>query len=103
MKHTKDILIISSLFIGLAIALTCESSSKDNYGSGKCSWDTNLAYGKNYCRGSRKCQYCYGKGWNYNPYDSGIIKCSACNNTGDCSYCRGTGVCSKCGGRKYQY
>lgn len=68
------------------------------HGSGNCE-AFDLGSYKDKCRGSTKCQYCLGDGYNYVAGNK--VKCVNCYNPGrgDCRYCKGTGKCGLCNGK----
>ena len=44
------------------------------------------------CHGTGTCDFCNGKGYNYNPYvPSDTILCTSCGGNGRCSFCDGKG------------
>ena len=82
-------------------------------GEKKCYNFFSYSSSKYYCRGTRKCQWCNGKGW-FSAFGD-RVPCPNCYTPGRsgyngndvygdglCSYCSGTGVCSHCDGTGYE-
>lgn len=56
------------------------------------------------CKGSRKCQYCYGEGSGVCGACLGLLDhCMSCGGTHVCKYCRGSGICHHCNGEGVMY
>lgn len=86
---------IISEFDGLAA--TVESSSSSSSGGGQPFTCTG-------CKGSRKCQYCYGEGSGVCGACLGLLDhCMSCGGTHVCKYCRGSGICHHCNGEGVMY
>ncbi|MBN1130183.1 MAG: hypothetical protein JXA71_14420 [Chitinispirillaceae bacterium] len=93
-----------------AALISCARDEKrgERYDPRECPFCVTAKGTCSYCKGTKKCQFCHGKGKRVTVVpdlpEKGIAKsryeeqCPFCGGKGECTYCGGSGSCRVCNG-----